>query len=76
MYGEDQHVLACGQCHQQRTHQRSFAEIEPMCLLGIDELREQYRRGLVDTERQNDDDSRNQYQAYREKFRLLEAPEV
>ena len=45
------------------------------CLLGIDGLREQYRRGLVDTERQNDD-SRNKYQAYRGKFRLLEAPKV
>lgn len=42
------------------------------CMVGIAGLRELYRRGLVDTARQDDDSDRKKHRAYTEKLRLLE----
>jgi hypothetical protein len=40
-------------------------------MIGIDGLHEQYRRGLVETARQDDEIGRQKHRAYQEKLRLL-----
>ena len=46
------------------------------CMVGVDGLRELYRRGLVDTAGQEDDSSRRKHRAIKEKLLLLDSRET